>query len=113
MSSPGLLGSRHIHVQARTLPLHASSVGGGVDRSVERSGGRDRDYDRVQTLRLCKAWVHLWAMDFAGVLEICEPVLTTAKGTIGSAAERFCQAVAASRRRLWEAMSGLLSAFSE
>ena len=36
---------------------------------------KNGDHYRGQTLRLYQAWVHLDAMDFAGVVEICESVL--------------------------------------
>ena len=36
---------------------------------------RNGDHFRGQTLRLYRAWVHLNAMDFAGVVRICESVL--------------------------------------
>jgi hypothetical protein len=52
--------------------------------------------DPLQTLRLCQAWVHLYAMDFGGVAAICKPLLALPKETICSATRRFCQVLAAS-----------------
>lgn len=50
----------------------------------------NHDDDRLQTLRLCEAWVHLCALDFAGVLAICTPILAAPRETVCSATRRFC-----------------------
>jgi hypothetical protein len=42
-----------------------------------------------QDLLVHQAWVHLWAMDFAGAIAICEPILALPKETVLSATLRF------------------------
>ena len=49
---------------------------------------------RAQTLRLYRAWLHLHAMDFAGVLAICEAVLPLFGEPAWSAWRRFCLVLA-------------------
>ena len=57
---------------------------------VEKNG----DAYRAQTLRLYRAWLHLHAMDFAGVLAICEAVLPLFGALAWSAWRRFCLVLA-------------------
>ena len=57
---------------------------------VEKNG----DAYRAQTLRLYRAWLHLHAMDFAGVLAICEAVLPLFGEPAWSAWRRFCLVLA-------------------
>jgi hypothetical protein len=58
---------------------------------------RNTTNDCGPTLRLCQAWVHLCAMDFAGVLAICKPMLESESTPLrGGAARRFCQVLAGS-----------------
>ena len=56
----------------------------------------NRDSNRLQTLLLCRAWVFLCALDFAGVAAICDSVFASSKGTLGSATLRFCRVLAGS-----------------
>ena len=58
--------------------------------------GRNRECDHTPTLNLCQAWVHLFAMDFSGVIAICEPIFALPKETLHSATRRFCQVLAGS-----------------
>ncbi len=57
---------------------------------VDKNG----DEYRAQTLRLYRAWLHLHAMDFAGVLAICEAVLPMVGEPAWSAWRRFCLVLA-------------------
>ena len=57
---------------------------------VEKNG----DAYRAQTLHLYRAWLHLHAMDFAGVLAICEAVLPLFGEPAWSAWRRFCLVLA-------------------
>jgi DNA-binding winged helix-turn-helix (wHTH) protein len=57
---------------------------------------QNRHHENAQTLRLCQAWVHLFAMDFHGVRAICEPLLTSPWLTVHSATLRFCLVLAGS-----------------
>jgi hypothetical protein len=57
---------------------------------------------RAQTLQLYRAWIHLHAMDFPGVLEICGSVLPSFDDPSRGPWRRFCLALAGSA----EAASG-------
>ncbi len=51
---------------------------------------RNGDSYRAQTLRLCQAWLHLQAMDFAGVVQICDSVLPSLGDPPQSPWRRIC-----------------------
>jgi tetratricopeptide (TPR) repeat protein len=53
---------------------------------VDKNG----DHYRAQTMHLYRAWVHLHAMDFAGVLAICDSVLPFFGDPARSPWRRFC-----------------------
>jgi DNA-binding winged helix-turn-helix (wHTH) protein len=57
---------------------------------------KNGDRYRGQTLRLYRAWIHLHAMDFAGVLEICDSVLSSLDEPARRPWRRFCLALTAS-----------------
>jgi len=59
---------------------------------VEKNG----DEYRAHTLRLYQAWVHLQAMDFAGVLAICDAALPVLGDPSRAAWRRFCLALTGS-----------------
>ena len=59
---------------------------------AEKNGVRDR----VQTLLLYQAWVHLHAMDFAGVRAICEAALPSLEDPARRPWHRFCLILAGS-----------------
>lgn len=61
-------------------------------RMVEKNG----DYYRAQTLRLYQAWIRLEAMDFAGVLNICQSLLPALGSSARTPWRRFCTILAAS-----------------
>jgi DNA-binding winged helix-turn-helix (wHTH) protein len=56
--------------------------------------GKAGDPRNLQRLRYNQAWIHLNAMDFAGVLAICEPVLPTAGDPASVSQVRFCLVLA-------------------
>jgi tetratricopeptide (TPR) repeat protein len=51
---------------------------------------RNGDSYRAQTLRLCQAWLHLQAMDFYGVVEVCDSVLPSLGDPPHSPWRRIC-----------------------
>jgi len=57
---------------------------------------KNRDRPRGRTLRLYEAWLHLHAMDFAGVVAICESLLPLAGDPHWSPWRRLCLVLAAS-----------------
>jgi len=57
---------------------------------------KNGDRYRTQTLLLYRAWVHLFAMDVPGVLEICESVLPSLDEPQRSPWRRFCLLLAGS-----------------
>ncbi len=63
---------------------------------------KNGDPYRAQTLHLYRAWTHLHAMDFPGVLEICGSVLPAFDDPASGPWRRFCLALAGSA----EAASG-------
>jgi tetratricopeptide (TPR) repeat protein len=69
-------------------------------------------YYRAQTLRVYQAWLHLQAMDFAGVVEICDSVLPSLGDPPRSPWRRFClvlmgpaQTALGNYERAWEHLS--------
>jgi DNA-binding winged helix-turn-helix (wHTH) protein len=60
---------------------------------------RNGDSYRAQTLRLYRAWLHLQAMDFAGVVEICDSVLPLLGDPPRRPWGRFCLALLGSAHR--------------
>jgi DNA-binding winged helix-turn-helix (wHTH) protein len=59
------------------------------------SATKNGDYFRSQTLLIYQAWVHLQALDFSGVLAICESVLSSLEGSARSPWRRLCRALTA------------------
>lgn len=59
-------------------------------RMMEENG----DFARAQAFRLCQAWFHLEALDFEGVLEICEAVTLSLGNPAGIYPVRFPLALA-------------------
>ena len=57
---------------------------------------KNGDYPRGQTLRVYQAWLHFHAMDFAGVVAICESLLPLATDPAWSPWRRLCLVLAAS-----------------
>ncbi len=70
---------------------------------------RNGDRYRAQTLDLYRAWIHLHAMDFPGVLEICGSVLPSLDDPARGPWRRFCLALAGSA----EAASGRFEASAQ
>jgi hypothetical protein len=70
---------------------------------------KNGDRYRGQTLHLYRAWVHLHAMDFPGVLEICEPILPSLDEPERRPWRRFCLALTGSA----EAASGRYEAAAD
>ena len=60
---------------------------------------RNGDSYRAQTLRLYQAWLHLQAMDFAGVVEICDSVLPSLADPPWRPWGRFCHVLLGSAHR--------------
>jgi DNA-binding winged helix-turn-helix (wHTH) protein/tetratricopeptide (TPR) repeat protein len=60
---------------------------------------RNGDSYRSQTLRLYQAWLHLHAMDFAGVVEICDSVLPSLADPPWRPWGRFCHVLLGSAHR--------------
>lgn len=60
---------------------------------------RNGDAYRAQTLRLYQAWLHLQAMDFAGVVEICDSVLPLLAEPPRRPWGRFCLVLLGSAHR--------------
>jgi len=63
---------------------------------------KNGDRYRGQTLQLYRAWIHLYAMDFSGVLEICNSILPSLDEPNRRPWRRFCLALTGSA----EAASG-------
>ena len=57
-------------------------------------GEKNGDARRVQTFRVYQAWVHLHALDFAGVLALCESLLPVLGDPVRSMWRRFCLVLA-------------------
>ena len=57
---------------------------------------KNGDYYRAQTLLIYQAWVHLEALDFNGVLAICESALPSLEDVARSPWRRLCRVLAAS-----------------
>src|SRR5882672_7388718 len=70
---------------------------------------KNGDRYRGQTLHLYRAWVHLHAMDFPGVLEICESILPSLDEPERRPWRRFCLALTGSA----EAASGRYEAAAD
>ena len=70
---------------------------------------KNGDRYRAQTLQLYRAWVHLHAMDFPGVLEICDSVLPSLDEPARRPWRRFCLALIGSA----EAASGRYDAAAQ
>ncbi|PYM12938.1 MAG: hypothetical protein DMD81_22645 [Candidatus Rokuibacteriota bacterium] len=70
---------------------------------------KNGDRYRAQTLHLYRAWIHLHAMDFAGVLDICHSVLPFLDEPARRPWRRFCLTLAGSA----EAGSGRYDAAAE
>jgi hypothetical protein len=70
---------------------------------------KNGDHYRAQTLQLYRAWIHLHAMDLAGVLEICHRVLPSLDDPARRPWRRFCLAVVGSA----EAASGRYEAAAD
>src|SRR6266851_1002916 len=70
---------------------------------------KNGDRYRGQTLHLYRAWVHLHAMDFPGVLEICESILPSLDEPERRPWRRFCFALTGSA----EAASGRYEAAAD
>jgi len=64
---------------------------------------------RAQTLQLYRAWIHLYAMDFPGVLETCSSVLPSFDDPARAPWRRFCLALVGSA----EAASGRYEAAAQ
>src|SRR5713101_3728866 len=71
----------------------------------------DKNGDRYRghTLQLYQAWIHLHAMDFPGVLEICNSILPSLEEPARSPWRRFCLALMGSA----EAASGRYAAAAD
>ncbi len=70
---------------------------------------KNGDRYRAQTLQLYRAWIHLHAMDYVGVLETCHSVLPSLDQPARSPWRRYCLALLGSA----EAASGLHEQASE
>jgi hypothetical protein len=81
---------------------------------VEKNG----DSYRIHTLRLFRAWVHIWAMDFGSALQICESVRPSVRSVGSPAGMRHCLVLTgmaeaglerfeAARQHLMEARDGM------
>jgi hypothetical protein len=54
---------------------------------------KNGDRYRGQTLQLYRAWIHLHAMDFPGVLQICNSILPSLHESARRPWHRFCLAL--------------------